>query len=337
MPESPIHETSRNHETAAILLMMLAEEEAAAIVARLDPAEIERVGGAMFALHDVDEDRVTAALDCFVRNARDCSTVTAEVSGHLSGVMNRALGSGRAPAMLDRIIPDALTDPLPTLKWLSVDDLVALSTTEHPQFTALLIAHAEPATAAAVIERMAEPEQADILFRAATLGPVSAQAFANADALLADHIGSGKVAKADAAAGAPMIAAILNHVPKALDQRMMRALTKRDKPLAQRIDDDRVVFDDLLALSDKDLGAVCRNADATDIALALKGVTDDQRERIFATMSARAADTMRDAIAEQGPTKLADVHAAQRAIILHAKSMSDSGTIQLGKGDGDYV
>lgn len=326
-----------NHETAAILLMLLGEEEAAAIVERLDPVEIERVGGAMFALQDVDENRVASALDCFVSSAKHVSTVTAEVSGHLSGVMTRALGDGRAPAMLDRIIPDAMTDPLPTLKWLSVDDLVKLTTTEHPQFSALLIAHVDPAVAAAVIARMPESEQADVLYRAATLGPVTAKAFADADALLAGHIGSGKATRTDTNAGAPIIAAILNHVPKALDQRMMRALGKLDKPLAQRIDDDRVVFDDLLALSDKYLGALCRSADTADIALALKGVPDIQRDRIFATMSARAADTMRDAIAEQGPTKLAEVQAAQRVIIAQAKAMSDDGAIQLGKGDGDYV
>jgi flagellar motor switch protein FliG len=326
-----------NHETAAILLMLLDEEEAATIVARLDPSEIERVGGAMFALHDVDEMRVTAALDRFVASARRVSSVDAEVSGHLNGVMTRALGGERAPVMLDRIIPEALANPLPTLKWLSVDDLVALGATEHPQFTALLIAHVDPIVAAAVVGRMAEVDQADILYRVATLGAVSAQAFADADALLADHIGSGKATRSDTNAGVPVIAAILNHVPKALDQRMMRALAKLDKPLAQRIDDDRVVFDDLLALSDKDLGAVCRTADATDIAIALKGLPDAQRERIFSTMSARAADTMRDAIAEQGPIRLADVQAAQRAIIAGAKAMGDSGTIQLGKGDGDYV
>ncbi|WP_293880928.1 FliG C-terminal domain-containing protein [Sphingomonas sp.] len=326
-----------DHETAAILLMLLDEEEAAAIVERLDPAEIERVGGAMFALHDVDEHRVAVALDCFVQSAKDCSTMTSEVSGHLSGVMTRALGGDRAPAMLERIIPEAMADPLPTLKWLSVDDLVSLCATEHPQFTALLIANLAPAAAAAVIARMDDADQADILYRAATLGPVSAQAFADADALLANHIGAGKAGRAEVNAGAPAIAAILNHVPRALDLRMMRALGKLDRPLAQRIDDDRVVFDDLLGLSDKDLGTLCRTTDATEMTLALKGVTDAQRERIFATMSARAADTMRDAIAEQGPTKLADVQAAQRAIIILAKSLSDSGAIQLGKGDGDYV
>jgi flagellar motor switch protein FliG len=326
-----------NHETAAILLMLLAEEEAAAIVERLDPAEIERVGGAMFALHDVDENRVDLALNCFVANAKQISGVTDGVTGHLSGVMTRALGSGRAPVMLDRIIPEALADPLPTLKWLSIDDLVMLSTTEHPQFTALLIVHLEASIAAAVIARLPDGEQADILYRAATLGSVSAQALSDADALLADHIGAGAADKTELHAGAPLIAAILNNVPKALDQRLMRALSKLDKPLAQRIDEDRVVFENLFDLSDKDLAVVCRAANADDVALALMGATDAQRDRILGTMSSRAADTMRDAIAEQGPTKVTDVQTAQRAIIAHAKTMSESGAIQLGKGDGDYV
>ncbi|WP_162986938.1 flagellar motor switch protein FliG [Sphingomonas paeninsulae] len=325
------------HETAAILLMLLAEEEAAAIVSRLEPQEIERLGSAMFALGDVNENRVTSALDRFVEGAKGQTTMSSEVGGHLSGVVTRALGSARAPAMLERIIPETLVDPLPSLKWLSVNDLLVIARDEHPQFVALLVAHMAPNVAAAVIAQLSEGEQTDILFRAATLGHVSEDAFALADSQLAEWIGTGGQAAPGVLSNVPTIAAVLNHAPRALQQRLMKALMKRDRILGQRIEDELVIFDDILSLADKDLGVVCRSVDPADLALAMKGVTEAQRERIFATMSARAADTMRDAIAEQGPARLAEVLVAQKSIVMIAKTMGENGTIQLGQGTEDFV
>jgi flagellar motor switch protein FliG len=335
MMDNPRSEAGK-HETAAILLMLLAEEEAAAIVSRLEPQEIERLGSAMFALGSVNENRVTSALDRFVDSAKQQNTISNEVGSHLSGVVTRALGGVRAPAMLDRIIPETLSEPLPSLKWLSVADLTAIARVEHPQFVALLVAHMAPNVAATVIAHLGDAEQADILYRAATLGRVSENAFALADAQLAERIGQGAQTAA-ATSNAPTIAAVLNHAPKALQQRLMKALMKRDRALGQRIEDELVIFDDVLALSDKDLGIVCRTIDPTDLALALKGVTEIQRDRIFATMSARAADTMRDAIAEQGPARLAEVLVAQKTIVMAAKAMGESGAIQLGQGAEDFV
>ena len=40
-------------EAAAILLMLLGEEEAAQLIGRLDPQEVQTLGGAMFSVADV--------------------------------------------------------------------------------------------------------------------------------------------------------------------------------------------------------------------------------------------------------------------------------------------
>lgn len=325
-----------DRDIAAILLMLLEEGDAATIVGKLAPREIERIGSAMFALGPLEEARIAGALDRFVANAREASDVLVDVEDHVSGVVTRALGANRAPAMLDRIVPATHQEPLPTLKWLSVDDLKLVVENEHPQFVALIIAHVDPAIAAVALSGLGETEQADILYRAATLGPVSASAFAEADALLAEAIGRAGQSRT-ATAGSPAVAAILNRAAKPTDQRVLRALAKRDRSLAQKIEDEMVVFDDILALADKDLGLVCRTAQSDDLALALKGTTEADRERIFATMSARAADTMRDAIAEQGPAKIADVQLAQRAIIEVARALGEAGSIKLGHGSDDYV
>jgi len=326
-----------NAQAAAILLMLLPEEDAAAIVTHLSPVAIEALGSAMVGLAGVDEPRVADALDAFVVGARAGGGVPDDVEGHVDAVLRRALPSARADEMIGRIVPEGSSDPLPTLKWLSVADLRALADSEHPQFVAMIVAHLAPDRAAALLDGLDEAAQADILYRAATLGPVSPPAFAEADALLADALGSGRGAPRAAAVRAPTIAAILNHAPKPLEGKLLRALAKRDKALAARIEDDMLVFDDLLGLDDRALGTVMRGVDSGALTLALRTLDEAQRERIFATMSARAADTMRDAIADAARVPLSEVQTAQRTIVAIARTLADNGEIMLGKGSADYV
>ena len=58
---------------------------------------------------------------------------------------------------------------------------------------------------------------------------------------------------------------------------------------------------------------------------------------MFACMSSRAADTIRDEIEERGPMKLADVIEAQKEVLAIARRLADAGTIMLGGKADDYV
>ncbi|MND08029.1 Flagellar motor switch protein FliG [compost metagenome] len=59
---------------------------------------------------------------------------------------------------------------------------------------------------------------------------------------------------------------------------------------------------------------------------------------MFKNMSQRAAEMMKDDLANKGPVRLADVEAAQKEILLAARKLADDGTIALGgKGGDEYV
>ena len=65
---------------------------------------------------------------------------------------------------------------------------------------------------------------------------------------------------------------------------------------------------------------------------------DFLRDKMLASMSSRAADTVRDEIEERGPMRLAEVLEAQKQVLVIARKLADAGTIQLaGRGGEDYV
>jgi flagellar motor switch protein FliG len=97
------------------------------------------------------------------------------------------------------------------------------------------------------------------------------------------------------------------------------------------------VFEDLGQLDTKALGAILRNVDADKIALAVKGASDVLGDKMLSTLSARAAETIRDDMADMGAVKRSEVEEAQKAVIAIARQMAASGEITLGGASDDYV
>lgn len=323
---------------AAVLLMLFDEDEAAQILSRLEPDEVRQLGYAMYDVADVEVDEVNHALDQFVSKAKGRTTIGYGATQHIRGAMHKALGPDRADTILAKITPPTRSNKLSMLKWMEAGEIVSIIELEHPQIMAIVLAHLDPAAAAAVLQLLPAELQDDVVYRVATLGPVSVEAIDDLEQLFQSRPpqtrAGGPTTKRG---GASEAAAIMNNIRKDHEQRIIKALTKRDRAVAQSIEDEMFIFENLLALSGKDLGTLMRAVDSAVLVVALKGASDELRTNILASMSQRAAQSIQDEMDERGPMRLAEVLEAQKEIIAEARRMGEEGTIMLsGKGD-DYV
>jgi flagellar motor switch protein FliG len=72
--------------------------------------------------------------------------------------------------------------------------------------------------------------------------------------------------------------------------------------------------------------------------VALKGASEELREKIFKNMSSRAAEMLREDLEAKGPVRISEVEAEQKEILKVVRRLSDEGQIALGgKGDESYV
>jgi flagellar motor switch protein FliG len=327
-------------ERAAVLMMLVGEEEAAAILQKLDPEEVRKLGQAMFNVADVSEREVGGVLDDFVSKARARTTVGFDPRPQIEAVMHRALGPEKAGTVLAKITPTEQAAELEELGWLEAGEIAEMIADEHPQIAAVVLANLDPSIAGQVLERLPEASQPDILHRVARLGPVTQDAILTLKQMLANRA-SGGGAKAALPGlqlgGTKEAAKIVQAAKKATGERVIPKLAKLDKEVAKAIEEAMFVFDNLLEMDDKNLGALLRNIDGETLTKALKGVEKAVQERFFGCMSARAADGIRDEMEARGPMKLAEVLDAQKAIIAVARSMAKDGTIMLGGGEDDYV
>ncbi|SFP95577.1 flagellar motor switch protein FliG [Sphingomonas rubra] len=322
-------------ERAAVLMMVVGEEEAAAILQKLEPDEVRELGAAMFNVADVSEQEVEDVLDDFVGRARERTGITFDPRPQVEAVMNRALGPEKAESVLARITPPEAACELELLDWLDAPEIAAMVEKEHPQIAAVLIANLDPAIGGQVLELLPDAAQPDILHRIAKLGPITPEAVDTLRGLLASR--SGGPQGGVTLGGTREAAKILSGARKATEARVMPKLFKIDKDVAKAIEEALFVFDNLLEMDDKNLGALIRNVDGEILVKSLKGVDEAARARFLGCMSARAADGIRDEMEARGPMKMAEVLEAQKAMIAIARTLAKDGTIQMGGGEDDYV
>lgn len=323
---------------AAILLMLLGEDEAAEVLGRLEPDEVQHLGAAMFGVADVSEIEVNGVLDMFVGRAKERTTLGFGAQSQIKSMMERALGTERAENVLARITPRTRSTALDALKWMDAETISGLVQHEHPQIAALVLAHLDPAVAAEVLQLLDEAVQTDVVYRVATLGPVTAEALDDLERLLLRQVTrgapGGSMAKRGGAAEA---AKIVNNTRTATEQRVIRQLAKLDRLLARTIEDEMFIFDNLNEVEDKHLGTLMRQIDNELLVIALKGCDEKLKQKILGCMSSRAAQSIQDAITEKGPMRLAEVQDAQKEILATARKLADAGTIMLGGKGDDYV
>ena len=334
IPEDPM----KGSEAAAIFLMLLDEAEAADVLGRLGPDEVEKLGGAMFEVADVSEGQVSNVLDLFVQRARARTTIGFSADKQIRGMMQKALGSDRADNVLSRITPIERFSSLEALKWMDTRTIASVIEHEHPQVAALVMAHLESGIAAEVLQMLDDDCQADIVYRIATLRPVTGDALDELERVMLKLVERSNSTGATSRRGGPSEAAkIVNGTRKTSEQRIVRGLAKLDKTLARTIEDEMFIFDNLMELDEKSLGALLRAVENDILVLALKGAEEKLRNKMLGCMSSRAAQSIQDEMADRGPTRLAEVQEAQREMLTVARRLAESGAIMLGGKGEDYV
>ena len=324
-------------DAAAILLMMLGDSEAAEILSYLEPDEVQHLGSAMFNVADVSEDQVAGVFDTFMTRTRQRTSIGFGAAPRIRAVMEHALGAERAENVLARITPPTRSRALEPLRWMDAKTIAALISEEHPQIAAIVLAHLEPPIAADVLQLLPSDIQPDVIYRVAKLESVSAEAIEELEKILVRQVARVSTTPTASRGGASEAAKIMNNMRPGSDKTIIRSLGKVDKQLAQRIEDEMFVFEDLMELDDKNLGILLRNVENDMLVVALKGADEKLREKMLGCMSARAADSIRDEMAERGPLRLAEVLEAQKEVLAIARRLADSGGLMLaGRGD-DYV
>ena len=326
-------------DRAAVMVMILEDAQASLLLAQFEPEELQLLGERMVALGEIGPASIVDAIAGFVEHADTQGLTDHGRFERVANLMTSALGELKAENLMKRIAPEGpgKVSPIEIARWLNADVLVPLIREEPPQAIAVLLVQLDPDVAAQVLQALPDGVQGAVVHRVATLGPVSAEAITMLEMVLARRIGERHGAAPLQMGGVEEAAAILNASARTVEKRVMPEIAKLDKALARTIEGEMFKFEHLFALDDKAIGALLREVESERLIAALKGVAEDSREVFFRSMSSRAADGLRDEIAQLGRMKMAEVIEAQKAIVTIARRLAAEGVIVFGAGDDDYV
>jgi len=325
------------NEKAALLLLTLGQDRAASVLKNMGPKEVHLIGTTMASLANISNEMVDGVLEEFIVQIKNQTALGVDSDEYIRNMLTNALGADKAGSVIDRILLGRDSKGIDQLKWMDARAIADLVRLEHPQIVAIILSLLDADQSAEVLGLLPENMRSDLLMRIATLEGVQPAALRELDEMMEKQLTGGDNSQTSAIGGIDAAADILNFIEGGISEKMMEEVTETDAELSQKIQDKMFVFADLIEVDDRGIQAILREVSTDQLLLALRGVEDGLKEKVFGNMSKRAAEMLRDDLEASPPTKLSEVEQAQKDILSIARKLADSGEIALGSGGGDEL
>lgn len=312
-------------EKVAILLMALGEEIAAEIFKGMDQNEVRRIGSALSRMGRVDQEVIDTVIQEFMNllNTQPKSLRTDGV-----GFAQRAIQlafKGEEGERLARASARGETK-MRVLEMADAPTLARILHNEVPQTLALVIAHASPEKAGALLRHWPEAARTEILLRVARLQPVDPELIATIDQHLMEEIDRMGSSRQQKLGGAKQVASILNRMDRE-GLRLLDGLGERNPELAEEIRLKMFTIDDLVQIDSRGIQELLKHIQQNTLLLALRGTSETIQNLFFSNMSQRAAKMLKEDMLAMPAQKAKDVTQAQNDILACVRKLEEEGKI----------
>ena len=323
-------------DKSVILLMTIGEDRAAEVFKHLSQREVQTLSAAMANVTQISNKQLTDVLAEFEQEAEQFAALNINANDYLRSVLVKALGEERAASLLEDILETRDTaSGIETLNFMEPQSAADLIRDEHPQIIATILVHLKRAQAADILALFDERLRHDVMLRIATFGGVQPAALAELTEVL-NGLLDGQNLKRSKMGGVRTAAEIINLMKTQQEEAVITAVREFDGELAQKIIDEMFLFENLVDVDDRSIQRLLQEVDSESL-IALKGAEQPLREKFLRNMSQRAADILRDDLANRGPVRLSQVENEQKAILLIVRRLAETGEMVIGSGEDTYV
>jgi flagellar motor switch protein FliG len=334
-------------DKAAVLLLSLGPAVATEVFRHLDDSEVRQVTKALARIRSVPADQLKTVEQDYRKRVGSSGGLRVDGLLFARELVNQTVGEGDKSGSVSREEILAELEQLPSgeaaglaraLEGVPPEGLARLLESEHPQIATLILANLGPAQAMLVLRGLPEGVQTDLVERLARLdAAVPASLVAEVGNILRHQV-KGLARETGKAAGGPkVVAEMMKHADKTTEGRIFEDLEQRDPELAGSIRAMLFTFEDCLQFDNRSMQTLLKEVAREDLLLALKTASPALSEKIFANVSSRAAEILREDLSSSGPARLKDVEAAQQRIVAAVRDLEADGKLVLAGGGSDDV
>ncbi|OAQ20708.1 flagellar motor switch protein FliG [Thermosulfurimonas dismutans] len=324
-------------QKAAIFLMVMGEEFTSEVYKYLDEEDIKRIGIEMAKLEYVPTEAIKKVLEEANLEAKELiADISVSPEEFLQKSLIKAYGE-KGKALWEEIKKELGPETFKKLKKLDPKTVANFLTNEHPQTIAIVLVHLEPDQAGQVLQFLPDRIRSEVLLRIALLDKVDPDIVQEISNALEEELQAVGGTFARKLGGSEKAAEIISHAGRELEDEILSDIEEENPNLAEEIRKYLFTFEDFLAVDDVAIQTLLREISTDDLRLALKGASEEVREKFFRNMSERAANLLKEDLEVMGPVRLSDVEKAQQNIIKVAKRLEQEGKIILGRGEEEFV
>ena len=319
-------------EKVAILMIALGQEATAEVMKYLNDMEVEQIAEAIAGLDVVTTEQEDEILEEFEQLLIAGKYVSQGGLDFARGALEKALGPRKAQGLLDRVT-STTTSGFYMLRNIDPNQIIPFLAKEHPQTIAIILSQLESNQAAGVLNGLSEEMQADVSFRIATMDNISPQVLRELEDSLANDLQAILQGQITEIGGPQAVAEILNRTGRSTEKAVLERLDAQDPELAEEVRNQMFVFDDIAKLTDREIQMILREVDSKDLAVALKGGSDEMKDRVFGNMSERVGTMMKEEMEFSGPVRMSDVEEVQLRVVQVVRQLEEAGQVTIVRGD----
>ena len=324
-------------EKAAILLISLGPDKSVNVFKHLKEDEIEQLTLEIANTRSVSASRKEQVLDEFYEVCLAQQYIAEGGIVYAKELLEKALGADKAKDVIGKLTASLQVRPFEFVKKTDPTQLLNFIQDEHPQTIALILSYLSSSQASVIIAALSPEKQADVAKRIAQMDRTSPDVIKEVEKVLERKLASLVNQDYTIVGGVDAIEEILNTVDRGTEKHIIETLEIEEPELADEIRRKMFVFEDILSLDDKSIQRVLREVDNNELAMALKGSTEEVQTVIFNNLSKRLAVMIREDMEFMGPVRLKDVEEAQQKIVNIIRKLEDSAEIIISRGGGDEI
>lgn len=285
----------------AKFLILIGEDQASQVLKKLPENQIEKIVRELATIRHVEPYEASAILEEFQnlceRNKADTGISAAK------DILEKAFGKEKAMSVIEKVVPyDRLNvrggdfsngKPFDYLYDTENEKIALLLKDESSQVRSLVLSFLEPKKAAAYINALKPEEKKEVILRLAHIRELNPEVVRRVDQAMSekmDAIESQNIEKTVSLDGRGALAAILKHMDKSSEEKILGSLGEEDPELENSLKEMLFTMEDVLASDDRFIQSVLRSMSDEDCALLIAGKNDDFRLKILSNVSVGRGD-----------------------------------------------
>ncbi len=326
-------------EKTAILMNVLGKEKSFQLLKDLKDPDVRRLLKVMGDLRKAPIALINSVLREFLFKLSEREEIIFDENLSQPSLIKEGLGEERAKAIFGSLKAVNLVDQkhLTVLESVEPKVIAEFLVEEHPQTIALVVSHMDLNKQISTLRNFPDSIRTEVVLRMASLEYVSPEKVDELDDMLKKELANSGKARTNKFGGVLAVAELVNNLDKKTMNALMTRLEDKDPILAEEIRQHMLTFADITKIDDRGIQLILREVPSDRLLLSLKSAPEEVREKIYAAMSQRAAEMLREDLAALGPQKVSDVEGAQRQIAGVMKRLQEEGKIVIGFSEEQEV